>query len=161
MKKFILLLIFLFTSAVSFAQDVEGVEIDSVMTYNQIVAKFGEPTRYWSHETEFGLDEEFYYDENLLYFGWGNKFLNFYISSNQFRVLTKDIEGGIKVGDLLSKMENCKYGMPKLADWLNKRENLQDGCTRYYYNPNGDADSYVIIGVRDGIIKWISFDYPV
>ena len=70
---------------------------------------------------------------------------------NQFPALTKDIKGGIRVGDELKKLYGFKYGNPK----FNRK--LSDGREEYMLYEQSDDHVYLI--VKNGIIEQISCSY--
>lgn len=101
------------------AQDVEGVDLCTKMTKDQVIQKFGQPEEYefrYSH-----MDEEAKYE--LYYYGNGdclvfiNEYLHeFYIKTDRWTVLMYMIEGGIQIGDPFSKLVSLN---PKVAEWIN------------------------------------------
>ncbi|MCI1640308.1 MAG: hypothetical protein LKI42_03410 [Bacteroidales bacterium] len=153
MKKIILIGFIIALSINAFAQDVEGVLADQKMTYAQVVAKFGKPDKYRKHYDEFGLTEDYYYVKTWLHFEETGKFKNFVIEDRRFAALTLDIDGGIRVGDPLSKLDNFKYGKPQYM------KDYENGDKQYsVYN---HRDDHVYLMVKDGIIVAILYDYPV
>ena len=99
--------------------DVEGVKIGHKMTYDQFVAKFGKPTEYTQSDSgeggESSIDEYYKVGQDVFYFQDNGAFSGFSINENKFSVLTLWITDGIRVGDKLSKLDNFKYGKPKVA----------------------------------------------
>ena len=140
--------------------DVEGVKIGHKMTYDQFVAKFGKPTEYTQSDSgeacESSVDEYYKVGQDVFYFQDNGTFSGFSINENKFSVLTLWVSGGICVGDKLSKLDNFKYGKPKVASWL-KPEN---GFVEYaiFYN---HLDAFVYLSVRDGIIHNIRYSDPI
>ena len=140
--------------------DVEGVKIGQKMTYDQFVAKFGKPTDYTQSDSgeacESSVDEYYKVGQDVFYFQDNGTFSGFSINENKFSVLTLWVSGGICVGDKLSKLDNFKYGKPKVASWL-KPEN---GFVEYaiFYN---HLDAFVYLSVRDGIIHNIRYSDPI
>ena len=128
--------------------DVEGVKIDQKMTYDQFVAKFGIPTEYTQSDSaeggESSIDEYYKVGQDVFYFQDNGAFSGFSINENKFSVLTLWITDGIRVGDKLSKLDNFKYGKPKVASWL-KPEN---GFVEYaiFYN---HLDAFVYLSVKE------------
>ena len=129
------------------AQDVEGVDICTKMTKDQVIQKFGHPEEYVFKDSY--MDEEAKYE--LYYYGNGDSlvFVNEYLHSfdvytDRWAVLTYMIDGGIKIGDAFSKLEMLG---PKPADWLDTSDE--------YYIPCGDFPLY--ISAKDGIITSVSF----
>jgi hypothetical protein len=71
----IALLMLIATPLASFAQDVNGMKLAEIYNYSYVTNKFGAPDRYWSRESEFGLDEKYYYGQN--FFRYSNNGLDF------------------------------------------------------------------------------------
>ncbi len=86
----------------------------------------------------------------------GGRFFGFYLSDSRFSALTLWIPGGIRVGDKLSKLDNFKYGKPKVADWMKPT----DGSVQYvlFYDY---LDGLVFLSVKNGIIEGIWYSDPV
>ena len=99
--------------------DVEGMKIGQKMTYDQFVAKFGKPTEYTQSDSgeacESSVDEYYKVGQDVFYFQDNGTFSGFSINENKFSALTLWVSGGIRVGDKLSKLDNFKYGKPKVA----------------------------------------------
>ena len=133
-----------------FGHDVEGFCIGQRMNYKQFVAKFGKPDKYEAN----GGDESYYIGEDYFHFEQ-SIFLQFTLSSPRFAVLTKDIKGGIRIGDKLSKLDNFKYGKP-----IKAREALQpdDGSVTYVLFYNTDCPLY--LDTKDGKITIIYYWDP-
>ena len=108
--------------------DVEGVKIDQKMTYDQFVAKFS-----------------FSFINN-------GTFNEFFLMDDRFAALTLWIPGGVRVGDKLSKLDNFKYGKPKVASWLKPEDGLVDYVLFYDY-----LDDLVFLSVKDGVIQNIHY----
>ena len=136
--------------------DVEGVQIGQNLNYEQFVAKFGKPDRY--ERNELGdekypcLDEYYWKGKDWFSFRDNGTFCTFVLGDSKFAALTLWIPGGIRVGDKLSKLDNFKYGKPKVAEWLKPRNGIVDYILFYDY-----LDDLVFLSVKDGIIHCISF----
>jgi len=93
--------------------DVKGIFIGGTYTKAQVQAKWGTPTYYGSSTSENGLNEGYDYVVGQLYnqfsFGDNGIFHSFYISTPDFPIFTK-FNGGIKVGDTLSKLNSLGLG---------------------------------------------------
>lgn len=98
------------------------------------------------------MGEYYRIGSDSFYFRNNGIFNEFVLKDSTFAALTLWIPGGIRVGDKLSKLDNFKYGKPKVAEWL-KSEN---GFTHYvlFYD---HLDSLVFLAVKDGIIKRMSY----
>ncbi len=131
------------------AQDLEGVDFGDALTKEQVIAKFGQPNEYISYDPEIGdLYETYVYDDYLLEFHDSCLF-QFYISSKNFAVFTKDIDGGIRVGDSLEKVLNSDL-KPHYSAWYD-----EDIYHQYYY------DLRIYYRIKDGIIVEIWTTFPV
>ena len=153
MKKLLLLSFVVMLSFNAFAQDVEGMCVDQNMTYDQMVAKFGKPDNYQKHYDEFGVSEDYDYGKTWFHFEETGKLKNFVVEDRCFAVLTLEIDGGIRVGDPLSKLDNFKSGKPRYV------KTYDDGDKQYSLYP--ERDDHVCLRVRDGIIVTIFYYYPV
>jgi hypothetical protein len=115
--------------------DVNGIYVDQKYTYNQIVAYLGKPK---------SVEEEKDVDWLLLKYDDGSEFAflddycgGFAIKSNKFRVFTKQIEGGIKVGDPISKIYKIKGASPTFTADSDRNRSLGDN---YYMIFQGTDD---------------------
>jgi hypothetical protein len=127
--------------------DVNGIFIGGKYTKAQVTAKWGTPTEYWSGESEFGLDEEYYYTSNLFRFSDNGVFVEFGINNPDF-VVYKSKSGGFKVGDPVSRLYTIgliSY-LPPLMESV--RENILE-------LPGGD--DWFKVGYKSGKIIWISY----
>ena len=130
------------------AQDLEGID-STKLTKEQVIAKFGQPNEYISYDPEIGdLYETYVYDDYLLEFHDSCLF-QFYISSKNFAVFTKDVDGGIRVGDSLEKVLNSDL-KPHYSAWY-------DDNTYYQYF----FDLRINYRIKDGIIVEIWTTFPV
>ena len=117
------------------------------------------PTEYTQSDSgeggESSIDEYYKVGQDVFYFQDNGAFSGFSINENKFSVLTLWITDGIRVGDKLSKLDNFKYGKPKVASWL-KPEN---GFVEYaiFYN---HLDAFVYLSVKDGVIHNIRYSDP-
>ena len=136
--------------------DVEGMKIGHKMTYDQFVAKFGKPDRYEQKDVgESGCPSiAEYYDVGGNFFSCRNNgfFGTFVLDDNRYAALTLWIPGGVRVGDKLSKLDNFKYGKPKVASWLKPEDGLVDYVLFYDY-----LDDLVFLSVKDGVIQNIHY----
>lgn len=123
--------------------DVNGIFIGGTYTKSQIEEKWGIPTEYRSNESEFGLDEQYYYANDLFRFSDNGVFHSFYINTSKFTVYTA-FKGGIKIGDKISKIRKIGLGTPILRDGI------------YYLNRNNSDDALVLEHSK-GIITKIYF----
>ncbi len=114
------------------AQDVNGIDIYTKMAKPDVIAIMGEPTKYKYYDSQDnGVDEWYYYNEDLLEFNEGI-LIGFSIKTDRFPVMTKDVDGGIRVGDNISKLEQLKP----------------------YYGRKGDEDFYSVLCGDDYVVKF-------
>ncbi len=139
-----------------YAQDVEGVEIDSVMTYAQVVAKFGQPDEVKVQEADFPEGSKIYryhYGSNYLIFSDVDGMIGFAIQDNRFAVITNYLEGGLRVGDPLSKVQNVD-----IKGYLEKRKEWPKYTS---YNLFSQTDCPLWIREKDGIIVSMDLSIPM
>ena len=139
--------------------DVEGIMINHKINYGQFVDVYGNPDEYERMDTNGGVyenEETYRIGENRFSFCDGGRFFGFHLSDERFAALTLWIPGGIRVGDKLSKLDNFKYGKPKVADWMKPT----DGSVLYvlFYDY---LDGLVFLSVKNGIIEGIWYSDPV
>ena len=120
------------------------------------VAKFGKPDRYKQDKSEGDgysyLDEYYWVVKNSFSFINNGTFNEFFLMDDRFAALTLWIPGGVRVGDKLSKLDNFKYGKPKVASWLKPEDGLVDYVLFYDY-----LDDLVFLSVKDGVIQNIHY----
>lgn len=129
-------------------RDVNGIEIGTLMTKEQVIECFGEPTEYKIYDN--GLDgkgESFFYGKTRLHFDNG-VFDGFYLCTQQFVAFTNHVKGGIKVGTPLSYLNDFEFGRPLY---------VREGVYELFY----EADNPVTLIVSDGIIIGIVYSEPV
>ena len=127
--------------------DVEGIVTGNVYTYSSVISTLGQPTSYWSGKGEEGLDEEYYFETNLLRFRENGSFSAFVLKNNRFAIYTSRLNGGIKVGDSLSKFRQLGFGSLTLNTDGNYRFNIED--------------FWIDIEHNNGIITKLRFSIPV
>ena len=129
------------------AQDLNGVKINAVMNCEQVISKFGEPSKYAERDSgDLGVDKYYYYGESYLHFN-DDKLVGFCLRDPAFLALTADVDGGLKIGDSLSRLDDFKYGKP---------QKYRDQYILYW---NSDCPVYLI--VENGIIIGIDYNDPV
>lgn len=148
MKKIIFsIALVLIACGFSYAQDLRGIDIGTVLNYEQVISIFGEPSRYQESDSgDLGIDKYYHYGENYLHFN-DDVFIGFHLRDSGFLAFTTDIEGGLKVGDNLSRLDNFKYGKPK---------RYQNKYILYWH-----CDCPVYLKVEDGIIIGIDYHDPM
>lgn len=91
---------------------VMSLRIGGVYTKAQVEeAMGGAPTKYEAWNNEFGLGEEYNYNSNILRFRETGIFVDFLIATNQYPIYVQ-YDGGIKVGDNISKFSQLGIGTP-------------------------------------------------
>ena len=135
-----------------FNRDINGVKVGTVLTRDQLVAKFGEPTSYEEQDSEDNGVNRWYYYGKSYFHTKDHIFDEFAVSDTAFVAFTNHIPGGLKVGDPLSKLDNFKYGKPLFDKQI-------DDMLRYYLFYT--ADNPVCLYVKDGIIVDITYHDPV
>ncbi len=124
---------------------VEGVNVFTKMTKEQVIAKFGKPTDYRYYDSQDnGVDEWFYYGKDILIFK-DNNFFEFNIQEKNFSVQLEGLDCDVKVGDKFSILGPLK---PVYMDWFEK-----NWYCVYYYN----GDEKVRFKVIDGIIQCMAY----
>ena len=84
-----------------FAQEVNGLKIGEKYTKNQIIAALGQPDEIRGTSYIYGRSS-FYFDS------YDNTFVEFYVEDQRFITMTKEISGGLRVGDNVSKARQSK-----------------------------------------------------
>jgi len=140
--KLLLAAVLSFIGIAANAQDIDGISLWDTYTKAQLIAKYGQPTRYLSQMSDDNeLIEELVFkdvairleDKHVVEFG---------IKSTKPRAMTKFISGGIGIDDSESVTGKLtKYFHDK---WV------EDGCTLYRYVVT--LDNLLIITVKNGRI---------
>lgn len=127
------------------AQDINGVSLYDELTYAEVLEMFGEPTKYEEYDDQYeGFSRWYYYGENYLHFR-DDVLEEFAIYESSYTTLEEYFEGGLRVGDPFSRLDEFKHG---------RVEQIVRGMSyRLYVGMN---DNYLTLIVRDGIIVSIS-----
>ncbi len=141
------LIIILLNSQKLSAQDVNGMELTETYNYNYVINKFGTPDKYRCGNSEYGLDEEYYYGPNLFRFRENGFFGAFSLKDNRFAVFTLYMQGGIKVGDPVTKFNQLGFG-----------QLISRGNNHYEFIGCGDA--WFDIYHNNGIITLMRCSFP-
>ena len=124
---------------------VNGIEVFTKMTKEEVIAKFGEPINYEYYDSkDNGVDEWYYYDKIMLHFN-DESFDGFSIKNNRFKVSLEGLDCDVTVGDKFSILEPLK---PVYMDWFG-----ENWYSVYYYN----GDTKICFEVIDGIIQCMTF----
>ncbi len=137
----------------TYAQDIEGIEVCTKMTHEQVIAKFGTPDSVKSRNADWPEESKirsYKYGKNKLVFSDYDGLIEFVIEDNRFALIKNYINGGLKVGDSLSKIQNLNIHGP-----LELREKIEDGTI--IYNLFTEYDSRLWILVKNGKIINIHF----
>ena len=146
MKNFFSAVILAISTSLSIsAQDINGVELYDEMTHVQVLEMFGEPTKYEEYDDQYeGFSRWYYYGENYLHFR-DDVLEEFAIYESSYTTLEEYFEGGLRVGDPFSRLDEFKLG---------RVEQIVRGMSyRLYIGMN---DNYLTLIVSDGIIVSIS-----
>ena len=146
MKQCFLSILSVLMGAVSLsAQDINGVELYDELTHAEVLEMFGEPTKYEEYDDQYeGFSRWYYYGENYLHFR-DDVLEEFAIYESSYTTLEEYFEGGLRVGDPFSRLDEFKLG---------RVEQIVRGMSyRLYIGMN---DNYLTLIVRDGIIVSIS-----
>ena len=136
----------IFSIAASAQIWVNGVGKYSMMTKDQVIAKFGEPIKCEVNNSgDNGIDVWYFYDDDSHFVFKDNSFIEFTICSNRFKVRLEGLDCEVKVGDKFSVLEPLK---PIYMDWYDKNWY----CVYYY-----DGDVMICFEVIDGIIQCITY----
>lgn len=146
MKNFFSAVILAISTSLSIsAQDINGVELYDELTHAEVLEMFGKPTKYEEYDDQYeGFSRWYYYGENYLHFR-DAVLEEFAIYESSYTTLEEYFEGGLRVGDPFSRLDEFKHG---------RVEQIVRGMSyRLYVGMN---DNYLTLIVRDGIIVSIS-----
>ncbi len=97
------------------AHDVDSVRVWTVMTKEEVIARFGEPDRYQYNDAgPDGIDECYHYGKSFIKFH-DNEFIEFSICDSSFVALKCSIPGGVRVGDPFEVLAPLS---PRRAHWI-------------------------------------------
>lgn len=132
--------------------DVEGLEIFDELDYDGFVMKFGKPDTYKKEvgQTEIWYEEYYSIGKDRFTFGNAGHFREFYLEEKKYAALTLTVNGGVRVGDPLSKLDDYEYGKPKFYKKMEKEGTLL--YTLFDY-----SESWLIIEVLNGKIVSMSY----
>ena len=150
MKKLIISIVILFASMVfAYAQkaydgcaDVKGISRETKCDYAKFVSVFGVPERY----KKVGEPKD---GETYFVFQNNGELTSFALKDSRFPALTNYIEGGIRVGDRISKLDKFEYGKPVF------KKTLEDGTA--IYRLWEDSYDRITFSVKNGIIELIVY----
>ncbi|MGM9737662.1 MAG: hypothetical protein ACI3ZT_04515 [Candidatus Cryptobacteroides sp.] len=131
--------------------DLEGLHIGQKADSARVVSIFGIPDKYYKCDEEYGLTEVYSYGKCFLHFEANGCFLDFTLTDNRFAALIDTIEGGVRVGDPISKLDNYVTGKPVLIG--------VDDSGNDIYAINKYLCDITRFFVKNGIINIIVFSY--
>lgn len=144
---FVLIVIMLGFANISEGQE-KGypLDLDKLILYkvyqkDSVIAKLGQPDKYSSNKSEFGLNEEYYFGENMLHFSEDGVFSGFALLDRRFAIFSSFVPGGIRVGDPVSKFQQMSLG---------KLETRDENTYAFMDNPKNDTP--LIIHHSNGVI---------
>lgn len=136
------------SASVMSAYDVDSVCVDTVMTKEEVIARFGEPDRYQYNDAgPDGIDECYHYGKSFIKFH-DNVFIEFSISDSSFVALKCSIPGGVRVGDPFEVLAPLS---PRRAHWI------KGECYALFH----DTDCMVFVNISEGKIVSIYYSDPL
>ena len=132
--------------------DVKGISRETKCDYAKFVSVFGVPERYKKvGEPKDGneMTEEYSFGETYFVFQNNGELTSFALKDSRFPALTNYIEGGIRVGDRISKLDKFEYGKPVF------KKTLEDGTA--IYRLWEDSYDRITFSVKNGIIELIVY----
>ena len=132
--------------------DVKGISRETKCDYAKFVSVFGVPEKYKKFgkpEDGYEMSEVYGFGETYFVFQNNGELTSFALKDSRFPALTNYIEGGIRVGDRISKLDKFEYGKPVFKD------KLEDGTSVYVLWE--DSYDQVYISVKNGIIELIVY----
>ncbi len=138
----------LLSASVMSAYDVDSVCVDTVMTKEEVIARFGEPDRYQYNDAgPDGIDECYHYGKSFIKFH-DNEFIEFSICDSSFVALKCSIPGGVRVGDPFEVLAPLS---PRRAHWI------KGECYALFH----DTDCMVFVDISEGKIDSIYYSDPL
>lgn len=142
---FVLIVIMLGFANISEGQE-KGypLDLDKLILYkvyqkDSVIAKLGQPDKYSSNKSEFGLNEEYYFGENMLHFSEDGVFSGFALLDRRFAIFSSFVPGGIRVGDQVSKFQQMNFGRLETRDEHSYAfmDNPKNGTPLMVHHSNG------------------------
>ena len=157
MKKQILIILVVFLSLPAFAQK-DVFKTLNGKTHAQIIQMFGQPDDYCNYEDSADDTQIYYYGKTIFSMDRNRMLVDFQTDSKDYCILTKYINGGLKVGDSFSRLQSIDfsktdYGRNKAINQLSLFRNKTDGTQVYRVFAAEEHPIYFYI--RNGrIISW-------
>lgn len=131
-----------------YVRDVNGVEIGETLSRVQVRAAFGAYDNYRIKENQCsGISETFDYGEGRIHLT-DRVFDDFYLCTPRHVAFTKQIKGGLRVGDSLSKLDDFKYGKPVY---------IEEGVYHLFEASDNPVTLFVSSGVIVGILYTVRY----
>lgn len=138
----------LVSASVMSAYDVDSVCVDTVMTKEEVIARFGEPDEYEFYDAgPDGIEEYYHYGKSFIKFH-DNVFIEFSICDSSFVALKCSIPGGVRVGDPFEVLAPLS---PRRAHWI------KGECYALFH----DTDCMVFVDISEGKIDSIYYSDPL
>ena len=138
----------LVSASVMSAYDVDSVCVDTVMTKEEVIARFGEPDEYEFYDAgPDGIEEYYHYGKSFIKFH-DNVFIEFSICDSSFVALKCSIPGGVRVGDPFEVLAPLS---PRRAHWIKG-----EGYALFH-----DTDCMVFVDISEGKIDSIYYSDPL
>jgi hypothetical protein len=119
--------------------DFENLILYKVYKKDSVIAKLGQPDKYSSNKSEFGLNEEYYFGENMLHFSEDGVFTGFALLDRRFAIFSSFVPDGIRVGDQVSKFQQMSFGKLETRDEHSYAfmDNPKNGTPLMVHHSNG------------------------
>lgn len=138
----------LVSSSMISAHDVDSVRVWTVMTKEEVIARFGEPDEYEFYDAgPDGIEEYYHYGKSFIKFH-DNVFIEFSICDSSFVALKCSIPGGVRVGDPFEVLAPLS---PRRTDWI------KGECYALFH----DTDCMVFVDISEGKIDSIYYSDPL
>ncbi len=157
MRTLLYIAITLFAPLVSYAQDIEGVEICTKMTHEQVVAKFGEPDKVDIQDADWPEGSKiryYHYGNNKIVFSDHEGLIEFGVTDNRFALIVNYLSGGLRIGDSLTKIHNID-----IKGRLQQNGTEEDGSI--IYNLFTEQDDLLWIWAKNGEIIYMDLSVSI
>lgn len=157
MKRFLSLFIAVIVSLPAFAQK-DVFKMLNGKTHAQIIQMFGQPEEYCTYEDSADDTQIYYYGKTIFSMDRKRMLFDFQTDSKDYCILTKYINGGLKVGDSFSRLQSVDfsktdYGRNKVGNKLTYDCTNKDGSADYFVFK--EEFHYIYFRVKGGvIISW-------
>ena len=111
MRRYIVIMFALMAFAMPLMKAQTALDIEGLITQERMIARYGEPdsviVRLYPDDA-FARYEHYYYGDDYLQVVDGD-LIQYYLKTSRFSLFNDIIEGGVKVGDPVSKILNSTY----------------------------------------------------